>query len=284
MNDAAPVVAHNPMMQIADPREARQIIRRGDYVGHTAGVAPDYVQGNLCILPRDYAIEFAAFCQNNPKPCPLISVAAVGDPTPPGLGDIDVRTDVPQYRVYRDGELTDEPTDIMNYWSDDLVTFVLGCSYSFELPLVEEGISIQHIDRNKAVPMYRTNIVCTPAGPFVSNMVVSMRPLAPGDAIRAIQITSQFPEVHGAPVHIGLPELIGIEDLMKPDFGDPPVIHEDQLPVFWACGVTPQVAVEQVRPSICIAHKPGSMLITDIKNSELSNTALSNRLNLQPVS
>jgi len=276
MSDATQMIADSPMIQITDPREARRIIRRGDYAGHTAGVAADYVQGNLCILPRDQAIEFAAFCQNNPKPCPLISVSVAGNPTPPGLGDIDIRTDVPQYRVYRDGVLTDEPTDIMRYWSDDLVTFVLGCSYSFELPLIKEGIAIQHISRNKSVPMYRTNIACTPAGSFECNTVVSMRPLVPGDAIRAIQITSQFPEVHGAPVHIGLPELIGIEDLMKPDFGDAPVISEGQLPVFWACGVTPQVAVEQAKPAICIAHRPGSMLITDIKNSELSNTVLSN--------
>ncbi|MGI9406955.1 MAG: putative hydro-lyase [Hyphomicrobiaceae bacterium] len=259
------------MMQIRDPGTARAIIRRGDYTGHTAGVAPDYVQGNLCVLPRDYAMEFAAFCQRNPKPCPIIGVGTPGDSSLADLGDIDVKTDVPGYRVFQEGKLVDEPTSIESYWSDDLVVFVLGCSYSFELPLIEEGIALQHIDYDTAVPMYRTSLACTPSGRFVSNMVVSMRPLAPADAIRAIQITSRFPGVHGAPVHIGLPEAIGIIDIRKPDFGDPPVIADGQLPGFWACGVTPQVAVEQAKPPICIAHKPGSMLITDKKNSTLAS-------------
>jgi len=271
MSEALQIETPNPMMRISDPGEARVVIRRGEYLGHTAGVARDFVQGNLCILPQDFAVEFAAFCQRNPKPCPVISIGAPGDPTLPGLGDIDIRTDIPRYCVFRDGVLADEPADIMDYWSDDLVTFVLGCSFSFELPLIEEGIALQHIERDTTVPMYCTSIACTPAGRFVSNMVVSMRPLAPGDAIRAIQITSRFPGVHGAPVHIGLPELIGIDDVMKPDFGDPPVMGKGQLPVFWACGVTPQVAVEQARPPICITHKPGSMLITDRKNIEFAS-------------
>jgi uncharacterized protein YcsI (UPF0317 family) len=260
----------NAGLRIEDPLEARAIIRRGEYTGHTAAVARDYVQGNLCILPRDYALDFAAFCQRNPKPCPVIGMSAPGDPALRDLGDIDIRTDVPSYRVFRDGEIVDEPSDIMEYWSDDLVTFVLGCSFSFELPLLEEGISLQHIERDTIVPMYATSTACIPAGKFACNMVVSMRPLSPADAIRAVQITSRFPGVHGAPVHIGLPELIGIDDLMKPDFGDAPVIEEGQLPVFWACGVTPQLAVEQARPPICITHKPGSMLITDKKNIELA--------------
>ena len=259
------------MMEIRDPAAARAIIRRGDYVGHTAGISPDYVQGNLCILPRAYAMEFAAFCQRNPKPCPIVGIGTPGDPTIADLGDIDVRTDVPGYRVFENGVLVDETTDILSRWSDDLVTFVLGCSFSFERPLIDEGILLQHVERNTTVPMYRTSIACTPSGRFTSNMVVSMRPLAPSDAIRAIQITSRFPDVHGAPVHIGLPDRIGIRDILKPDFGDPPVIAEGQLPVFWACGVTPQVAVEQARPPICITHKPGSMLITDKKNSALAS-------------
>lgn len=270
MSKALSIETPGRMMRISDPREARAIIRRNAYDGHTAAVAPDYVQGNLCILPRDHATEFAAFCQRNPKPCPLIGMGAPGDPGLPDLGDIDIRTDIPRYRLFRHGELVDEPADIMEYWSDDLVTFILGCSFSFERPLIEEGIALQHVERNTTVPMYRSSIACTPAGRFASNMVVSMRPLAPADAIRAVQITSRFPGVHGAPVHIGLPGLIGIGDLDKPDFGDPPVIAEDQLPVFWACGVTPQVAVEQARPPLCITHKPGSMLITDKNNSELA--------------
>jgi uncharacterized protein YcsI (UPF0317 family) len=260
----------NRMMAIDDPREARHIIRAGDYSSHTAGVAPDYVQGNLCILPRDAALEFAAFCQRNPKPCPLIGMGAPGDPTLPDLGEIDIRTDVPRYRVFKDGKLADEPTDIRKYWADDLVTFVLGCSFSFERPILEAGIRLQHFDRDTVVPMYRTNIQCTPAGRFRGPMVVSMRPMTPADAIRAIQITSRFPAVHGAPVHLGLPESIGIADIAKPDWGDPARFEPGQLPVFWACGVTPQAAIEAARPSLCITHKPGSMLITDRLNSSLA--------------
>jgi uncharacterized protein YcsI (UPF0317 family) len=262
--------AANSMMGIADPREARRIIRRGEYSGHTAGVASDYVQGNLCILPKDLALEFAAFCQRNPKPCPLIGMGAPGDPTLPGLGDIDIRTDVPRYRVFKDGKLVDEPTDVTKYWSDDLVTFVLGCSFSFERPLLEAGLRLQHIERNTVVPMFRTSIDCVPAGRFKGKMVVSMRPFAPADAIRAIQITSRFPAVHGAPVHIGLPEAIGIADVAKPDLGDPAEMGAGELPLFWACGVTPQVAIEAAKPSLCITHKPGSMLITDRRNSDLA--------------
>ena len=258
------------MMRITDPREARSIIRAGAYTGHTAGIAPEYVQGNLCILPRDVAQDFAAFCQRNPKPCPLIGMGAAGDPALPDLGDIDIRTDVPRYRVFREGKLVDEPTDITNLWSDDLVTFVLGCSFSFEQPILQEGIRLQHVDRDTTVPMYKTRIACTPAGRFRGNMVVSMRPLAPADAIRAMQITSRFPAVHGAPVHIGLPAAIGIADLARPDWGDAPEMDAGQLPVFWACGVTPQVAIEAARPSLCITHKPGAMLITDKKNTALA--------------
>jgi uncharacterized protein YcsI (UPF0317 family) len=259
-----------PMMQIADPREARRIIRAGEYSGHTAGIAPDHVQGNLCILPKDLALDFAAFCQRNPKPCPLIGMGSPGDPALPDLGDIDIRTDVPRYRVFKDGSLIDEPSDIRAYWRDDLVAFVLGCSFSFEGALRQAGIPLQHVERNTTVPMYRTSIDCVPAGPFRSRMVVSMRPLTPADAIRAIQITSRFPAVHGAPVHLGLPEAIGIRDLARPDYGDPAEIGPHELPVFWACGVTPQVAVEAARPTLCITHKPGAMLVTDRLNVALA--------------
>ncbi|HEX5959296.1 MAG TPA: putative hydro-lyase [Hyphomicrobiaceae bacterium] len=258
------------MMQIEDPREARAIIRSGAYMGHTAGIAPDHVQGNLCILPKDLALDFAAFCQRNPKPCPLIGMSAPGDPYLPNLGDIDIRTDVPRYRVFRSGSLEDEPTEIGACWSDDLVTFVLGCSLSFEGAMMAAGIRLQHIERDVTVPMYRTTIDCVPAGPFKGKMVVSMRSLSPADAIRAVQITSRFPAVHGAPVHLGLPEAIGIADLARPDFGDPPEIRPGEIPVFWACGVTPQVAIEAANPALCITHKPGAMLITDRLNSALA--------------
>jgi uncharacterized protein YcsI (UPF0317 family) len=262
--------ADTTMMHIEDPRAARAIIRRGDYSGQTAGIAPAYVQGNLCILPAALAAEFTAFCQRNPKPCPLIGMGVPGDPMLPDLGDIDIRTDVPRYRVFRDGRLSAEPTDIRDYWSSDLVAFVLGCSFSFEQPLIEAGMRLQHLQRNTTVPMYRSNIACVPAGRFAGTMVVSMRPLAPADAIRAVQITSRFPAVHGAPVHIGFPEAIGIADLQRPDFGDAPLIAPGQLPLFWACGVTPQVVIEAVRPALCITHKPGAMLITDRLNASLA--------------
>jgi uncharacterized protein YcsI (UPF0317 family) len=260
----------NRAMTINDPRQARRIIRAAEHTGHTAGIAPDCVQGNLCILPAQFALEFAAFCQRNPKPCPVIGMGAPGDPTLPDLGDIDIRTDLPRYRVFKEGELVEEPTDIRKYWTEDLVTFVLGCSFSFESPLLQEGMRLQHIERNTTVPMYRTNVDCIPAGRFKGKMVVSMRMFKPADAIRAVQITSRFPAVHGAPVHLGIPEAIGIRDLMRPDFGDPPQIDPGELPVFWACGVTPQVAIEAARPPICITHKPGAMLITDKKNSSLA--------------
>jgi uncharacterized protein YcsI (UPF0317 family) len=258
------------MMAIDDPREARAIIRAGDYTGYTSGIAPKYVQGNLCILPKDLALEFAAFCQRNPKPCPVIGMGAPGDPSLPDLGDIDIRTDVPRYRVFKDGKLVDEPTDIRSYWAEDLVTFVLGCSFSFELPLLQEGLRLQHQERNVSVPMYKTSIDCIPAGRFRGKMVVSMRPFVPADAIRAVQVTSRFPAVHGAPVHLGFPEAIGIRDLMQPEFGDAPHMEPGQLPVFWACGVTPQVAIEAARPSLCITHKPSAMLITDKLNKTLA--------------
>lgn len=262
--------AANSMMQISDPIEARRIIRAGDYAGHTAGVAAEHVQGNLCILPQDLALEFAAFCQRNPKPCPLIGMGAPGDPALPDLGDIDIRTDVPRYRVFKDGKLIDEPLDINKYWRPDLVAFVLGCSFSFELPILQAGIRLRHIEDNTTVSMYRTNIDCVPAGRFRGRMVVSMRAFTPADAIRVIQITSRFPAVHGAPVHLAMPEAIGIADIGRPDFGDPPVLRGGELPLFWGCGVTPQVAIEAARPSLCITHKPGAMLITDKRNSALA--------------
>ena len=256
---------------ISPAAEARLACRNGVITGHTAGRAPGYVQANLCVLPADVALDFSAFCQRNPKPCPLIGMSAVGDPTLPDLGEIDIRTDLPRYRVFRDGVCVDEPTDISAYWRDDLVAFALGCSFSFETPLIEAGIPMHHIERNTIVPMWRTSIDCVPAGPFRGKMVVSMRMLTPADAIRSIQITSRYPAVHGAPVHIGLPEQIGIADLMRPDFGDPPAVYDNTLiPVFWACGVTPQSVVLEARPPLCITHKPGSMLITDRLNRELA--------------
>ena len=251
--------------------KARLMIRAGEHRGHTAGLAQGFVQGNLCILPADYALEFAAFCQRNPKPCPLIGMSAPGDPRIPALAeDMDIRTDLPQYRIFRDGELVDEPSDIIDLWRDNMVSFVLGCSFSFEEALLDVGIPLSHIERGENVAMYKTNIDTVPAGRFHGKMVVSMRPLKPADVILAIQITSRFPGVHGAPVHLGQPHLIGVDDLEKPFVGDRPRMEDDEIPVFWACGVTPQVAVEQVRPPICVTHAPGCMVITNLLNSSLA--------------
>jgi uncharacterized protein YcsI (UPF0317 family) len=202
----------------------------------TAGVANGFVQGNLVILPEKLAASFHRFCQLNPKPCPIIGMSDAGDPSIPALGiDLDIRTDLPRYRVWRDGEVVEEPTDIMAHWRDDLVAFVIGCSYSFEEALLADGLPIRHIERKLRVPMYRTNIACGSAGPFAGPMVVSMRPFKPADAIRAVQITTRFPSVHGAPVHLGHPQSIGIADINKPDYGDAVPVGADEIPVFWAC-------------------------------------------------
>jgi len=255
----------------ASAYEARQASRAGDWVSHTSGLAPGYAQGNVVILPQGLAADFLRFCQRNPKPCPVLAVSEPGEPLLPTLGrDVDIRSDVPLYRVWKDGRLVDEPTDITQLWRADLVTFVLGCSFSFEHALIEAGIELRHVQQGRNVAMYRTNIETTPAGPFHGPLVVSMRPMSPADAIRAVQVTARLPAVHGAPVHIGLPELIGIKDLGQPDFGDAVEVLPGELPVFWACGVTPQAVVMAAAPEFCITHAPGYMLITDLLNSDLA--------------
>jgi uncharacterized protein YcsI (UPF0317 family) len=257
--------------QLLPGQEVRHSARRGEFRGQTSGLAPGFVQGNLAILPAELAGDFLRFCQLNPKPCPLIGVSQPGDPRVPELGaDLDIRTDIPQYRVWRDGELVDEPYDITSYWRDDLVAFVIGCSFSFEEALIEDGLEVRHIASGRNVPMYRTSVACKPAGPFAGPMVMSMRPFRPADAIRAVQITSRFPTVHGAPVHLGKPELIGIADIAKPDYGDAVELRDDELPVFWACGVTPQAVIAAAKPRFAITHAPGCMLVTDLRNSSLS--------------
>ena len=260
-------VQHAPL----ESQAVRQRIRRAEITGHTSGLAPGCVQGNVVILPQALAADFLRFCQLNPKPCPLLAVSAPGDWTLPGLGaGIDMRTDVPRYRVFRNGELAGEPTDIGSLWRDDLVSFILGCSFSFEWALLEDGLPLRHVSLGRNVPMYRTSIPTLPAGPFHGPLVVSMRSFTPANAIRAVQITSRFPGVHGAPVHIGLPEKIGIANLARPDWGDAIEVPADELPLFWACGVTPQAVIAEARPAFCITHAPGSMLITDLKNSQLA--------------
>lgn len=268
---AAPSAAVRPEADGTAAARERDRIRRGLHDGQTAGLAPDRVQGNLAILPADLAGDFLRFCHANPKPCPLLAVSEPGDPRLPALGaDIDIRTDVPRYRVFRDGRQIDEPTDIRAHWRDDLVSFVLGCSFSFEWSLLQAGVPLRHIERGTTVPMYRTGIDTVQAGPFRGKLVVSMRPLRAADAIRAIQITSRFPSVHGGPVHLGDPAHIGIADLGRPDYGDPIDIAPDEMPVFWACGVTPQAVIDEARPPFAITHRPGCMLITDVSNASLA--------------
>ena len=250
---------------------ARLAIRQGDHFGPTSGLAPGFVQANLAILPKLLAEDFLRFCQLNPRPCPLVGVSAPGDWRIPALAEnLDIRTDAPRYRVWRDGALIDEPQDLMRWWRDDLVTFAIGCSFSFEQALVDDGIELRHMTCNCTVPMYRTSIETAPAGPFHGPLVVSMRPMKPADAIRAVQITTRFPSVHGAPIHLGKPELIGIKDLAKPDWGDAVPVGDDELPVFWACGVTPQSVIAAARPEFCITHYPGAMLVTDRRNNEFA--------------
>ena len=254
------------------PLALRAQIRSGSFTGHTSGLASGFVQCNLAILSGDWANDFLQFCQRNPKPCPLLSMSnSPGDYTLPSLGqDIDIRTDIPRYRLWRDGVLSGEAGDIIDIWQDDMVAFLLGCSFSFEEALIADGIDVRNISEAVNVPMYRTNIDCVPAGRFNAKTVVSMRPMKAADAIRAVQICSRFPAVHGAPIHIGDPSLIGISNINKTDFGEAVTIHDDELPVFWACGVTPQVAIETAAPTLSISHSPGHMLVTDLKNCKLA--------------
>ena len=252
--------------------KARAAIRTGSYRGQTGTLARGFVQANIVILPQRHAADFLAFCQSNPKPCPLLAMGRPGDPSLPSLGaDIDIRTDVPAYRIVEDGREAAVVHDIRGHWRDDLVTFALGCSFSFEEAIEEAGLGIRHNELGLVNPMYTTSIATIPAGPFRGPIVVTMRPFAPAAAIRAIQITSRFPQVHGAPIHFGDPAAIGIADLDKAEYGGDAVpIHAGEVPLFWACGVTSQQAVEQARLPFCITHKPASMLITDRRNAELS--------------
>ncbi|GGG05789.1 putative hydro-lyase [Paenibacillus abyssi] len=249
--------------------EIRSLIRNNELVKPTSGMAHGYTQANLAILKKELAFEFLLFCQRNPKPCPIIDVTDPGSPIPllaaPGA---DIRTDIGKYRIYKHGELAEEVTDIMNYWEDDMVAFLIGCSFTFEHPLMNNGISVRHIEEDCNVPMYKTNIPCIKAGRFEGPTVVSMRPIPEKDVVRAVQVTSRFPGVHGAPVHIGNPASIGIQDIHKPDFGDSVTIKEGEVPVFWACGVTPQAVAMHVKPELMITHAPGYMFVSDLRDEK----------------
>lgn len=258
-------------LENALPKEIRQLIREKRFTSTTAGLARGYAQGNLVVLPKDLAYDFLLFAFRNPKPCPILDVTEVGERTfrkaAPGS---DILHDLPKYRIYKRGILTDETTDLEGYWRDDFVAFLLGCSFTFESALLEAGIGVRHIECGCNVPMYITDIPCEKAGIFEGPVVVSMRPLKRHEVVRAVQITSRYPGVHGAPIHIGAPEAIGINNLSKPDFGDPVPVAPDEVPVFWACGVTPQAVAMEVKPEIMVTHAPGHMFIADMKNTDLA--------------
>ena len=252
------------------PRDVRALIREKKITGPTAGMSAGYAQANLVVLPADLAYDFLLFAQRNPKSCPLLEVSDKGSRALHSIAqDTDIAKDLPKYRIYRNGELDGEYTDVEQFWREDLVSFLIGCSFSFESALLEAGVPVRHIEEGCNVPMYKTNIACTPAGVFHGNMVVSMRPLPYDQIVKATLITGDMPRVHGAPIHIGNPEAIGIHDLQHPDFGDMVTIHDGEVPVFWPCGVTPQNVIMDSKPPFVITHAPGHMFITDVKNVDL---------------
>ncbi|MBO1346912.1 MAG: putative hydro-lyase [Hormoscilla sp. GUM202] len=258
------------MKSLSTPAEVRSLARSGELSDPTPGLAAGYVQANLVVLPKSLAFDFLLFCQRNPKPCPVLDVTDVGNPEPrlvaPGA---DLRTDLPRYRVFQQGELIEETTDIRQFWRDDLVAFLIGCSFTFEAAMVKAGLPVRHLEEGNNVPMYRTTIPCVSAGCFAGPLVVSMRPLSPEQAIRAVQLTTPYTKAHGAPVHLGDPAAIGINQLDTPDFGDAVTLRNGEIPVFWACGVTPQAAIGQSRAELAITHAPGHMFITDLKEDAI---------------
>lgn len=253
----------------ASAAEVRALIREGKWTAPTSGLALGYVQANMIVLPRDWAFDFLLYATRNPKPCPILDVTEPGDPETrmiaPGA---DIRTDLPKYRVWENGELVDEPGDILSVWRDDLVAFMIGCSFSFEGALLKAGIRIRHMDENVNVPMYLTSVPCIPASRFSGNTVMSMRPIPHNQVVKAVTCTAKLPAVHGAPMHIGSPEAIGVRNINKPEFGDAVTIKEGEVPVFWACGVTPQAAVMQSKPPFAITHAPGYMFIADKRDAD----------------
>ena len=253
------------------PAEWRLRFRQGELVRPTAGLALGFVQANLVVLPRALAFDFLLFAQRNTKSCPLLEVVDAGATEPKEMAPgADLRTDVPLYRVYRDGVLAEEPTDLLSLWSDDLVSFLIGCSFTFESALVEAGIPVRHIDQCTNVPMYITTMPTVPAGAFHGPTVVSMRPVPADKVVRAVQVTSRFPAVHGAPIHIGDPAAIGIRDIARPDLGDPVENRPGEVPVFWACGVTPQAVAMASKPPLMMTHAPGHMFVTDRRDAEFA--------------
>jgi uncharacterized protein YcsI (UPF0317 family) len=256
-------VRHIPLFDSA--AELRRASRHGEFRGATTGHAPGRIQANLMIVPKAEAFDFLLFCQRNPKPCPLVEVLAPGVREPLCAPGADVATDVPGYRIYRDGELVEEREEVTSLWRDDLVSFLIGCSFSFESAVQAAGVRLRHIDQGRNVAMYRTHIECAPAGIFSGEMVVSMRPIRSRDIARVVEISARLPIAHGAPVHVGHPAALGVADIARPEYGEPVDILDDELPVFWACGVTPQWVAQRSRIGFCITHAPGRMFVTDLE-------------------
>jgi uncharacterized protein YcsI (UPF0317 family) len=250
----------------AAPSEFRQAVRAGRFTGPTAGVCRGYVQTNVVILPVEAAADFAQFCRLNPRPCPLVARSEPGEPHFPTIAPAaDIRTDVPRYRVFRQGApQADEPREVRDLWRADSVAFLLGCSFTFENALQAAGLPVRHLDEGRNVPMYRTRIACAPAGRFAGPLVVSMRPYRPDQVAEVTRITGGYPGMHGAPLHVGDPAAIGIADIARPDFGEAVTIHPGETPVFWACGVTPQLALSRAGCELVITHSPGCMFVTDL--------------------
>lgn len=253
------------------PAAVRGLIRAGKIDFPTAGMCRGYAQANLVILPGDYAADFKEYTRLNPFPCPVLEVIEGTPKTHEMAQDGNIVTDIPEYYIYRDGKLAEKVQDASAYWQEGYVGFLIGCSFSFEEALMNAGIEVRHIATGRNVPMYKTNIQTVPAGPFSGPMVCSMRPMTPEHAQLAYDITVKFPNVHGAPVHIGDAAKIGIADIDRPDYGDAVEIRAGEVPVFWPCGVTPQAAIEAAKLPIVITHSPGHMFITDIPNSTLND-------------
>ncbi|WP_123800245.1 putative hydro-lyase [Limosilactobacillus fermentum] len=252
------------------PAEFRRLVRTGDFTSPTSGYCPGYTQANLVIVPQRYAYDFLLLAQRNPRPCPVLEVSDAGSRGLTNFAtDVDLANDFPKYRVYRGGELNEEVTSVERLWQDDSVSFLIGCSFSFEAELLAAGIEVRHITEEVNVPMYNTSLPLQGAGALHGNMVVSMRPIPASQVAKAVEVTAAMPRVHGAPIHVGNPASLGIKDLSHPDYGDPVTIKDGELPVFWPCGVTPQNAIMQSKLPLVITHAPGHMLITDVLNADL---------------
>ena len=251
--------------------QARARIRAGEWTKPTPGLAPGFVQANLVILPQALASDFASYCRANPQALPLIDVTDPGSPVPSAAtaASADLRIDLPRYRVFRDGELLEEPTDVMTLWHDDFVAFLIGCSFTFDALLRAHGIAVRHVELGLNVPMYVTNRMTTPAGAFSGPLVVSMRPIQHSDIERVVELTSDLGGCHGAPIQVGTPAEPGIVDLGSPHYGHAVPVEEGEVPAFWACGVTAQAAIEHSRIPFAITHAPGHMFITDLLVEEL---------------